>query len=370
MRMSLFRRRGFTLIEVMISILILALGLLGLGAIVPVIVHEQRRASERTLGVAAANAAQAYFESRFDLDPAAASSGWDRWFDTPVNNGTSAWSPVPPAGVNPNYSNAYLWEPLDETSISPVNLPEIQLTFTGNVAAGTLYLHRTNAPDEFSTIGIADRLWPSTSTQMVNISTQDAYRPTFVWDFVGRRLPSSAAATPWPSVEPQQIQLAIFVRRIDPGIRVPRAFHANGSAVSLRDVITGNVNPSDKRAAVAVDNNGNISNNGVGQYSTPLVVGAQRDVNFFDRIVLDNSTTAVQRAQAGQVGQRIVDNLGNVYTVLGPVDGTSGRTIRIDPPVSTSVLAQTNRLNSLRQIVFTPQVPAAVKIITINRPAQ
>src|SRR5205814_8910821 len=87
-----------------------------------------------------------------------------------------------------------------------------------------------------------------------------------------------------------------------------------------------------------------------------------------------------------QPGQKVVDNLGNIYTVLGEPEVTNAggnqrlpATVRIDPPVPAWVPAATapdptnlppgapNPANT-HQIVFVPQAPAAVKAFTITRP--
>jgi Tfp pilus assembly protein PilV len=65
-RRSSFRTRAlaaFSLIEVLISVLVLALGLLGLGAMFPVIIRQQRQATDATLGTMAANAARLELEN-------------------------------------------------------------------------------------------------------------------------------------------------------------------------------------------------------------------------------------------------------------------------------------------------------------------
>ena len=50
--------RGFTLIEVLIGVLVLSLALLGLGALFPVVLREQRIARETVLGVSVQRSAE------------------------------------------------------------------------------------------------------------------------------------------------------------------------------------------------------------------------------------------------------------------------------------------------------------------------
>jgi prepilin-type N-terminal cleavage/methylation domain-containing protein len=365
--------RGFTLIEVMISVLILALGLLGLAAIVPVIVHEQRRSSEQTLGIAAANAAQAYIQTRNDLNPrldvtpGGAPSAWVNWFDRgPLNGGNNpgVWSPLPPwTNSGPGtHINAYLWEALEDSRNNNLNLSN------GDI---TLWRQRASAgpPAPPAVIRMQDRLFPSPSMQP-GTTQGDRHRPIFVWDFVARRLPGSARANQWPSAEPQHMQIAIFVRRIDPGIRVPRGsslFNVLGCGTALPTAL-----------AVAVDSSGRITNSGLNEsgtmvnaYSPPVLLRARFTPppgGTRNRIELPNATAA-QFDQVSQPGQRLVDNLGNIYTVQGRVDG-AGQFVVVTPPIPASVTDLQTEVNGLRQVAFTPQVPAAVKVFTLSRPAR
>jgi prepilin-type N-terminal cleavage/methylation domain-containing protein len=375
------RVRAFTLIEVMIAVLILALGLLGLGAIIPVIVHEQRRSSEATLGVAAANGAEAYIRSRFDLEPALGRSGWDRWFDS-GNNGLSAWSPVAPQVTPPalvNAPNAYKWVTLVTSgAIKELNLIPDSAT---NTPAGHMTLWSNSAPtgqtpvyDRPIAISVQDRLWPTRASQATNTATGDANRPLFVWDFVGRRLPGRAADSPavWPSPEPQQIQIAVFVRRIDPGIRIPR-----GAALAdvVSDNLTNSPNSPDARAAVATNTLGRPTNTGIDQTGTPryspiVQVDAQAPTGGRrDRITI-LSTDPVYIEQLNQPGQRLVDNLGNIYTVRGAIEGSGGRELIVNPPVAAGISSDRRALNAIKQVIFTPQIPAAVHLFTLDRPSR
>ena len=55
--------RAFTLIEVLIAILILALGLLGLGAVFPVVITQQRNANAVVEGESVASMAESIVRS-------------------------------------------------------------------------------------------------------------------------------------------------------------------------------------------------------------------------------------------------------------------------------------------------------------------
>ena len=81
-----------------------------------------------------------------------------------------------------------------------------------------------------------------------------------------------------------------------------------------------------------------------------------------------------------QSGQKILDNLGNVYTVRGIPDelepgnlGMSSSEVLIDPPVPGYVPDPAgqgydpNGSGAMRQIVFTPQIPVAIEVFTITR---
>ena len=358
---TLSRHRGFSLIEVLIGVLSLSMGLLGLGAIIPVVVRQQRAASDATLGIAAARDAAKFLVTRPDLDPAAQTdTGWDIWL------GNTNWSPRTGA-------RAYLFENW-RTNVSPVEMDPLTGDFN-------LYGSLGGSPFQ-ATLKLADRLWPSPSRQTAQILRPDTdpFRPQFVWDFVARRVQTPIASVNDP--EPQKLQIAIFVRRIDLNIRVPRGTHGSpAQPITLLDVLEGATylpSSADRRVPVGVNAAGIPQNNGTGVYARPVMVDADFNANARDIIEFPSLTTADDEwALLSRPGQKLVDNLGNVYTVQGLPDETTP----IPPSISTAVVVTpqipawvrdqasvgANSPGALRQVVFTPQIPAAVSVFTITR---
>jgi hypothetical protein len=207
-----------------------------------------------------------------------------------------------------------------------------------------------------------------------------------------------------------QVQVAIFVRRIDLNIRVQNATYPGSNPqrpITLYDVLTQRTGlptsplPYPYRVPVAVNSpatsgpndlvgTGRMylpTNNGIsgsGQslsdlfYSGPIMLTPTYDPAKPARLSFSISATDSRFRLVSQPGQKIVDNLGNVYTVLGePEDQTSANpAILIDPPVPASVpdpslnfpIGGIGNPYTIRQIVFVPQIPAAVKVFTISRP--
>jgi prepilin-type N-terminal cleavage/methylation domain-containing protein len=356
-------RRAFSLVEVLLAILILAIGLLGLGAIIPSVVKMQRTSTDQTLGVVVANSAKAQLLNHENFRPTSPASpvGWDF-----LLNDNAGWSS---AGTN---ANDHLWYPWQTSGDNFLDLDTGVLTL-GNQTLGI-------------SLGLNLRLWPDRSTQPVQISTstRDPFRPQFVWDIVARRVQTGQG-------EPRQVQVALFVRRLDLNIRVP-SIAATRQPVTLLDVLLGTngVSNSDRCVPVAVISSANPTptnrgNNGAGNrtYGNFLTLDAAFDANRRDHIELfsgphsSSVTTDTLLALASQPNQKLVDNFGNVYTVLRvaeELETASSTTVIVSPPVPASVpdsfAANVPDVRRFRQVVFTPQIAAAVEVFTVTRPVQ
>jgi prepilin-type N-terminal cleavage/methylation domain-containing protein len=340
-----FRARGFTLIEVLVGILILAIALLGLGAIVPVVVRAQRQATDATHGTVAVRAAESYLRGSRELNRLGANlnngrAGFGVWLLDP------AWSPTPAV----NQANAYLWDPPAAIEL--------------NATTGRMLLeYAPTDPPSPTMIHVADRLYPARDSGQV--------APQYVWDIVCRRMAT-------PAGEPWRLQAAVFVRRLDMNIRLPIG-QVPGSnpprSWSVYDVVTGHPSlpAGAAKVPVAVDSQGYPTNTGAGDYAGVRLASASFSSADPDRLKLDlfnglgYASRPADLVLARQPGQRLVDNLGNVYMVLGTYEGDlSGNTVLIDPPVPGGVPDPSQGApveRQLRQVAFTPQIPAAVSVI-------
>lgn len=381
---------GFTLIEVLIGVLVLALGLLGLGAILPVVVREQRAASDMTQGLMCLADVKTQLATRDGFSPDSLPTmiaipqlhedakhiAWDSWIGDKTWGGQLTTTPA---------NQLYLWQPW--------TAPDTKFVSSGtDPACGRMsWIDATAQPTvNQHDLGLADRLWPSGSSQTTpTVPGTDPARPQFVWDVVGRRaqygdlyvrgrnsfLAGSADYKACIGV-PDVIQVAIFVRRVDINIRVPKVTATNLTQPTLLDVLLGTngISQNNRRVAVAVDQNGLPTNNGVGDYGQPIMLSATFGDKTRDRITVTGTT--VQKQLASQVGQKLIDNIGNIYTAIAippevdPNSITLG-VIFLDHPVPNWLQDPTtdpNSTSTLRQVIFTPQIPVAVDVLTIKRP--
>lgn len=402
---------AFTLVEILISILILALGVLGLGALFPVIIREQRLGTDAAAGVSASNSARAILtQSEWGaglgavggsqhpiLLTSGASAGtrflWNG-LRNPYKYSTTHAADLVQKGLgkgyregNPNnfqyYGQGEWYTTVVDLATGALQLgypnatnPTLLLTGNGNVYYGTTAL----CPG-WVDVPIATRLYPAGS------------EPQFVWDVAFQRV-SDFEHTHDPIDD--AIRAAIFVRRLDPRLR------AAGSTIR-EAIVGGSILPVGEDAAT-----GNPTLDGTGQYSAIKTCEIEfffspstPTMNHRDRLYQPQgwvygqpANLARMWAQMKQPGQKLVDNLGNVYTVVG--SGTesgvgTGEYLKIDPPVPESVTAEraspatsgevANYLDlanptsrpqaygrrAIRQVAFTPQIPVSVTLVEVAR---
>lgn len=339
-------RSGFSLVEVLISVVILALGVLGLAAVFPAVIRQQRAAQDETMGVVVARSAQMQLERATSVI---------RWDKLELDSGFSADrargndDAFPACGrqaYNGRWEPTWNWPGLDSgdapryadqgTIVIRGGLKCVKYISAGREFWGDPTPINSGPPEPEELLLVQERVFPT---------SYSGSSPQFVWDPVARRLPGSVG-------RPGPIQVAVFVRRIDPNIRVPA-----GATLSqlLTPAQTG------ERPAVlplGVDRDGNPTLNGTGDYSTPLdlevtTTDAQQD-GLYVELELAGGTNA-QRRHVAQVGQKLLDNLGQIREVTGwRRDGDQIVALTVSPGLSS---AEQRLIN---QVVYTPQIPAAV----------
>jgi prepilin-type N-terminal cleavage/methylation domain-containing protein len=378
--------RAFSLIEVLIAILVLAIGMLGLGAVFPAVIAEQRDAFSVIEGENTASAAEALITNREFINFSLIGDDFGRpalTTGTPQERYAYEWV-VPQFGADyygwlsriPGFydypsrranefqgSESGLWSFSTNRTITDGGTPPLVLA------------------QEFSEIPVSARLFPQP------YSGKD---PKYVWDLALRREPSG-----------DRLQAAIFVRRIDARLRVPRGF-------SLSDVLTdgGRTSlPGGNGPLLPVALNRNTGQPAADDGTNNMVyAGIQMlEVEVYpehlDWLVIPNARNGFFDTSAGfaaQVGQKLLDNTGVVRTVVGlpavdasdpifaQVSGNS-RVIQVEPPFEfqqaggfTTDSARSNsgnitdpsfddeRASVVRQIVFTPRTPVAVRLVTLE----
>ncbi len=357
--------RGFSLIEVLMAVLILALGLLGLGAVLPVVVRQQAQGTEQSVSTSALQSGIQYIQGNSRLAPAR----WANFIKGDLVNDAywreGRW--VVPRVDDFNSQSTTAARQYGSVSLFP--------RFVEFDAASGLYL----ASAARETVLMEDRLYPS-------VNSGEA-APQFVWDLAVRRDFAGGG-----------MQVAMFVRKID-----TRA----GNGLGQETLFGALLNPDSQvsRRAVSVDNTGRPTLDGRfggGRYSVPLLANVSSVRNGAGEIVRDrigvNVTNvfdpgaqiagpmdeAVATDALTQPGQKLVDNLGNVYTVEGRDEAVRVQTaglivLKLAAPMPASVSFPDDVQNPVdrnnpalipervvRQVVFTPQVPAAVSVFNMG----
>ncbi len=362
------KRRAFSLVEVLIAILVLAIGMLGLGAVFPAIIAEQRAAFDSIEGENAASVAASLITNPEMVDFRLISKDFNRFNADPDERYAYEWV-VPQDGLN-----YYGWNsPIPGYTDFTTGLWSFSRDISPSVPI-------VNTNPEVAQIPVSARLFPQP------YSGKD---PKYVWDLALRREPSG-----------DRLQAAIFIRRIDARVRVPRDH-------SLSDVLTGGggIDVNLTRIPVALNaGTGQISADD-GQadkvYAAIQTLNVEVHPEHLDWLIIPNNQPIgaggadTSIGFATKAGQKLLDNTGIVRTVVGtpqiltadlgsiPALG-SARVVIVDPPFANqnagaqntdSARPDTNRTNRdwdnerkswVRQVIFTPRTPVTIRLVNLE----
>ncbi len=349
--------RGFSLVEVLISIVVLALGLVGLAAVFPVVVQQQRGVSDSIQGSSVERSAEDLIRGNSVLSVRSNPSDTDSnsvWRELVAEEATSTvWSP----------SGA--WDTgtvVDSLGNAVRGLNVVSTTGDLAIVAGA---------GEFALLPVSERLNPTPFSSRAE--------PRFVWDIAARRVEvrtidqqsGDRVATNDRTEgdrEGDAIQVAVFVRRIDGNIRTDR----RGLAFAL----TRPEGDADARVPLGADVVGRPTLDGRGtaaanNYSTiqriEFTVQADPATGELVRLIPDAGSELA--AYARQAGQQFVDRSGVVRTVRALETSAEGNVtaLLIDPPMNPGTVANEQADFGNLELLFTPQIPASVGVFTIQR---
>lgn len=369
-------RDGFTLIEVLIAVLVLALGMLGLAAVFPVAIAQQRDAVDRTQGAVAAEIARDTL-----LSPGALVSfqGMRRDFYF------SAAAPLDCSRLGGldlcDAQMSFLWEPTWRWGPNSHMLPQVagRSYLQGTVWVGTGRVRPVSTQEPAAPSGQNLDCMPCAQPNSSASDPRDRFevpvsarlypppfssggaQPQYVWDMVPRRTRLAGGGT--------GLEIAVFVRRIDAAIRVP-------AGRTLSDVLTGvQVSAADVRVPLGIDRaSGLPTGNGTGDYSAPQKVAVRVRSTTPSRIELAAGVSQqienLWLTTVARPGQTLVDNLGNVVKVVRIPDLQAGDrpAVIVDRVYSSEVTDYVPgvdpRGSKVEEVLFTPQRP--VQVFTIR----
>lgn len=362
---------GFSLLEIMISVVILALGLLGLGALFPVVIRSQRLASDETYGAMAADTAVSMlktmdFEKSLRPQPVPPPS-----------------PPLPEAVIYPPRNIWHLMRGYDDPDPTVPRDMRYLPSRMGGLGPPAPYQHGqwyvppidnvTNKVElgdgtlrNTMELPVTLRLYPQGSPNLAP--------PQYVWDVAVQRvddgiLDRARSATDFGNdASTDAVRVAVFVRRLD--LRIRPAMNRTVYAV-VADDATPN---ADRRRPVGVNNTTGLpTGDGSGNYAAPFTLPVEVRNNAMnqperDRLYVPPTVTAEQWAMIRQPGQILVDNLGNIHTVRSSSETGALRwvVLEVEMPSSVARVRWADNVDVLNSVVLTPQVPVAVRVFRVE----
>lgn len=343
---------AFSLIEILVSVLILGLGLLGLGALFPVVLREQRIGTDNILGVVVTNNVKAALP-HMDLNPLL--QGWN------TGDPRDVWS-------------NWRWHTADDVTELDTEDYELGEWWVAPVDNnGDATFGDDSSSNRQVLVPLRSRLYP--------FAGAGSSRPQYVWDIAVHRVPDFV---PGNSSRFDPLHAVIFVRRVDPRIR----FNETANVTLLRTFVDRSLPADQWRLPVGREPGNGIlptldgtDGSGGVAYSEPVVADRGMDFDFDMSIpaalvpgryisnINTNPGQEIGRLMA-QPNQRLVDNLGNIYTVevIENDPANAGRKrVRINPPIPETLRTTDTNRPRVVQFVFTPQVPAGVAVVEVIR---
>lgn len=415
--------RAFTLIEVLIAVLVLALGVLGLAAVFSVGIPQQRIAGDQIQGLNAVRSARAFLLSNRRLnDPTNPLNPLVKqergWYGLQQRVAQSTQQVFDPDET---------WSPSGEWILPARNRGDDERWFSLDPVAegsdkdgGEIVIESPTGLAQLDVrVPVSQRLVPAPYAM--------EGEPQYVWDFIARRVPSGEVDPTNGRVRPtprDPIEVAVFVRRVDAGIQIPLKDRADeddwvryGKRLRLSDYLTMNAEqvlgdpngtiPEALRIVPVAMNpdtseprrDGRTLSTGatIGEYAAPFGVGvSETDMQYAgvrrgpggggsqplarDRIPLaaaSGDPADLNRLRlATQLGHRLLDRFGNVYEVRGVDDELSeelgGRVVIVRPEVPGTIMSplefRTPGRDDLDSQAFitTPQTPVAVDVFRVT----
>lgn len=356
LRASFSRSRAFSLVEVLISIVVLALGLVGLAAVFPVVVQQQRSVSDSIQGASVERSAEGLLRGNAALSVRA----------NPLDTSSSSiWRELAAEEVSSTvWSPAGTWD----TGLFVNSLANAGRGLNILSTTGDLFIIASST--ELTSIPTRERLNPAPFTSRTE--------PRFVWDIAARRVEIRRldGATRILTVDrarddrgDDSIQIATFVRRIDGNIRTDRR--------GLSFAFTRPEGETEARLPLGADAVGRPTLDGRGidgnnnNYSAiqriNFTIDADADTGELNRLIPDANSELI--AYVRQVGQKLVDRSGQIRTVRSIATTAQGGfpALIIDPPMNSGTIANEVADFTTLEALFTPQIPASVGVYTIDR---